>query len=93
MRIRARAVLASIATFGLIGTALAADLTGAEIKTLISGNSVYIETSAASVTGKAGQGIIESRVVTGFVIDIRAVFDKKTNLDTLRKILLQQPES
>ena len=58
MRIRARAVLASIATFGLIGTALAADLTGAEIKTLISGNSVYIETSAASVTGKAGQGII-----------------------------------
>ena len=58
MRTRALAIVTTIATVACIGSALAADLTGAEIKTLITGNSVYIETSAASVTGKAGQGII-----------------------------------
>jgi hypothetical protein len=58
MRNGARAFAAAIGAFGLCGSALAADLTGEEIKTLIWGNSVYIETSAASVTGKAGQGVI-----------------------------------
>jgi Uma2 family endonuclease len=36
---------------------------------------------------KAGQGIITSHVVTGFTIDIRAVFDADANLEALRKIL------
>lgn len=36
---------------------------------------------------KAGQGPIESRVVAGFKIDIRAVFDKKANLEALRQIM------
>ena len=58
MRIRARLIVAAIGTVGLIGPALAADMTGAEIKTLISGKSVYLETTAASVTGKSGQGVI-----------------------------------
>ena len=36
---------------------------------------------------KSGQGIIKSQVITGFSIDIRAIFDEKTNLETLRKIM------
>jgi Uma2 family endonuclease len=36
---------------------------------------------------KAGRGIIESRVVVGFSIDIRAVFDENVNLETLWKIM------
>ncbi len=58
MRTCTLAIFTAIATGGCIGSVFAADLTDAEIKTLIWGNSVYIETSAASVTGKAGQGII-----------------------------------
>ena len=42
---------------GLIGSALAADLTGAEI-TFLSGKTMYLKTTAASSTGKAGQGVI-----------------------------------
>jgi hypothetical protein len=42
----------------LTGSALAADLTGAEIKTLLTGNTVYLETTAASSSGQAGQGVI-----------------------------------
>jgi Uma2 family endonuclease len=38
---------------------------------------------------KAGQGAIESRVITGFSIDIRAIFDEKANLETLKKIMEQ----
>jgi hypothetical protein len=42
-----------------IGTPMAAELTGAEIKDMISGKTVYLETSAAgSVTGASGQGVI-----------------------------------
>jgi Uma2 family endonuclease len=36
---------------------------------------------------KSGQGMIESRVVTGFSIEIRAIFDEKVNLDALRSIM------
>lgn len=36
---------------------------------------------------KAGQGPIESRVITGFCIDIRAIFDETANLAALQKIL------
>ncbi len=36
---------------------------------------------------KAAQGRIESRVIPGFSIDIRALFDEKANLDALQQIL------
>jgi hypothetical protein len=42
----------------LASPAMAADLTGTEIKDLISGTTVYIETTAASATGAAGKGVI-----------------------------------
>ena len=53
--VRYSVVLASLC---LIGSAAAAELTGAEIKSMISGNTVYIETTVASGTGTPGQGII-----------------------------------
>lgn len=37
---------------------------------------------------KTGSGMIESAVVQNFKIDIRAMFDEKTNLEVLKKILL-----
>jgi len=43
---------------GLLGSALAADMTGADIKTLLSGKTAYLETTAASASGKAGNGVI-----------------------------------
>ena len=50
---------APLAYFCLIaGPAAAAELTGAEIKDLISGKTVYLETTAASPTGTAGKGVI-----------------------------------
>lgn len=36
---------------------------------------------------KAGRGPIESQVIAGFVIDIRAVFEEGANLEALRKIM------
>jgi Uma2 family endonuclease len=36
---------------------------------------------------KAGRGPIESRVVQGFVVDIRAIFEEDANMEALRKIL------
>ena len=38
--------------------ASAVELTGTQIKELISGNSVHLQTTAASVTGAPGQGVI-----------------------------------
>ena len=38
---------------------------------------------------KAGRGPIESQVIAGFVIDIRAVFEEGANLEALRKIVAQ----
>ena len=43
---------------GLNGSALAADMTGAEIKTFLSGKTAYLETTAASASGQSGQGVI-----------------------------------
>jgi Uma2 family endonuclease len=40
---------------------------------------------------KAGQGIITSRTVQGFSIDIRAIFDEKDNLDALKQIMNNLP--
>ena len=57
MSIIVRAGIAAISSVLLIGSAAAADLTGPELKTLISGKSTYLETSATS-RGGAGQGVI-----------------------------------
>src|SRR5262245_57583624 len=43
---------------GLIGSALAADMTGAELKAFLSDRTVYLETTTASASGTAGQGVI-----------------------------------
>jgi subtilisin family serine protease len=58
MRTINRVALAAIASSFMLGSAMAADLTGAEIKDLITGKSVYLETTAASVTSTPGQGVI-----------------------------------
>jgi hypothetical protein len=58
MRIAAHAIIAAAGIAGLAGSALAADLTGPEIKAFLSGKSLYLETTAASPTGKAGEGVI-----------------------------------
>ncbi len=58
MRIVARALNATAGVVGLVGSALAADMTGAEIKAFISGKTSYQETTPDSLTGKAGQGVI-----------------------------------
>ena len=58
MCILARAIVVTAGVVGLVGSALAADMTGAEIKAFLSGKTVYVETTAASATGKAGQGVV-----------------------------------
>jgi len=58
MRFVACAIIITSGAVGLIGSALAADMTGAEIKAFISDKTVYLETTAASASGKAGQGVI-----------------------------------
>src|SRR5437764_11202419 len=57
MSIIVRAGIAAISSVLLIGSAAAADLTGPELKTLISGKSTYLENTATS-RGGAGQGVI-----------------------------------
>ena len=58
MRILTPAVFATIAAAGFASSAFAADMTGADIKAMISGKSVYLETTGDSVAGKSGQGVI-----------------------------------
>ena len=58
MRIVANALIVTTGVVGLVGSALAADMTGADITTFLSGKTVYLETTAASATGKPGQGVI-----------------------------------
>ena len=57
MRTTMRAALAAAALAAVVGTAIAADMTGDEIKATISGKTVYLECGATS-TGGTGQGII-----------------------------------
>jgi hypothetical protein len=58
MRIATNAIVVTTGVVGLFGSALAADLTGAEIKAFLSGKTVYLEATAASASGQAGQGVI-----------------------------------
>jgi hypothetical protein len=57
MRNIERAVVSAVGSIFLVGSAAAADMTGAQLKELLSGNSVYLETTAAS-SGGAGQSVI-----------------------------------
>ena len=57
-RIAARLAAVAAYSVGLLGSVLAADLTGSEIKALLSGKTFYVETTAASAAGTPGQGII-----------------------------------
>ena len=58
MRIYSNVILATTGVVGLISSAVAADMTGAEIKAFLSGKTAYLETTAASASGSAGQGVI-----------------------------------
>ena len=58
MRIAAKAIIVTAGVVGLVGSALAADLTGPEIKAFLSGKTVYLETTTASASRQAGQGVI-----------------------------------
>jgi hypothetical protein len=48
----------ALASLCFASSAIATELTGAEIESLISGNTVYLETTVASGTGTPGQGTI-----------------------------------
>jgi hypothetical protein len=58
MCIAARAIIITTGVVGLFGSALAADITGPDIKAFLSGKTLYLETTTASVAGQAGQGVI-----------------------------------
>lgn len=58
MRSVACAIIVTTGVVGLIGSALAADMTGAEIKAFLSDKTTYMETTTASTSGTAGQGAI-----------------------------------
>ena len=58
MRIAARAIIITAGVVGFMGSASAADMTGAEIKAFLSDKTVYLETTAASAGGVAGQVVI-----------------------------------
>jgi hypothetical protein len=58
MRIVTRAIIITTGVVGLISSAYAADMTGAEIKGFLSGKTAYLETTAASAGGAAGQVVI-----------------------------------
>ena len=58
MRVTAHTVIVTTGVIGLVGSALAADMTGADIKTFFSGNTAYLKTTAASASGQIGNGVI-----------------------------------
>jgi hypothetical protein len=49
---------AGFASICMLGAAAAADMTGAEIQSLISGKTGYLKTAPASVTGAVGDGVL-----------------------------------
>ena len=50
--------IAAAASFCLIGPAMAAEMTGAELKDFLSGKTTYSEATAASASGAAGQSVL-----------------------------------
>ena len=58
MRFAAHTVIVATGIIGLIVSAFAAEMTGADIKTFLSGNTTYVRTTAASASGQVGNGVI-----------------------------------
>ena len=58
MRTFKHSIAAGFASICILGSAAAADMTGAQIQSLISGKTGYVKTGAASVTGTTGEGVI-----------------------------------
>jgi hypothetical protein len=58
MRVTRYSAAASLASLFILGSAAAADMTGGEIQSFISGKTGYGETTTESWTGTAGQGTI-----------------------------------
>ena len=58
MRGVATAIIVATGLGGLIGSAFAAEMSGADIKALLAGKTAYVETTAASAGGIAGQTVI-----------------------------------
>src|SRR5215831_2224512 len=58
MHFLARTIITGTTVAGLTASAVAAELTGPEIKALLSGKTAYLEATAASSSGQAGQGVI-----------------------------------
>ena len=58
MRTLGHSIAAGLASICISGSAVAADMTGAEIQSLISGKTGYVKTGASSVTGRVGEGVI-----------------------------------
>src|SRR5258708_3179091 len=58
IRIARHALVVTTGVVGLIGSAIAAEMTGAEIKAFLSDKTAYLETTAASAAGVAGQVVI-----------------------------------
>jgi hypothetical protein len=69
-----RVAISSVASVCVLGSATAADLTGAELNHLLSGRSVYLQTTLASATGAAGQGVIY------YAADGKAVYKTPTGV-------------
>jgi hypothetical protein len=53
-----RRIITAAASICLIGPAMAAEMTGAELKDLLSGKTLYNEATAASAAGAAGQTVL-----------------------------------
>ena len=58
MRFIKHRTIAAIASFCFAGPAAAAEMSGAELKDFLSGNTLYNETTAASASGVAGQTVL-----------------------------------
>jgi hypothetical protein len=53
-----RAIVVSAGVVGCGGTALATDMTGADLKAFLSGKTIYLELTIASASGTPGLGVI-----------------------------------
>jgi hypothetical protein len=53
-----RGIAAALAPICFIGPAMAAEMTGAEVKDFLSGKTLYNEATAASASGAAGQSVL-----------------------------------
>jgi hypothetical protein len=58
MHFLARTIITATGVAGLFAPVLAADMTDSEIKSFLSGKTVYLEATGASSSGQAGQGVI-----------------------------------